>query len=275
MSLAPSTGQGAAPRPARWPCSPRCSERLPRPALSSPTRTCTSPRRGRPRTTAGTTAIQVSAAVDPNWVRHHRWSFGLVIDGSSATAARCVARPTARRAAAQLLWEAPATPAARRASHSIQVVMVHAHVDAPMLSSPVSVTVMHATATPVISAPTGRTPSCSRATSWSRPTPASQPRATGTWRPTPSALYVDGTQGGQRGCAMARRQRRPVPGRVRLGRKRRPTQAPHALEVRLDHQVPAATWTSSRSHLHVTLVDPPPRRSPSHRPPAMPACEAP
>jgi Bacterial Ig domain len=105
---------------------------------------------GATSSSAGTTAFQFSAAVDPNGIDTIA-SFHLVVDGSSYGGSLGCPSAGSTSCSAQLLWEAQA-PSGTTASHSVRVEMDTTH-GAAVLSSAVSVTATHATATPVISSP--------------------------------------------------------------------------------------------------------------------------
>lgn len=104
---------------------------------------------------AGTTAFQFSAAVNPSGSDTIA-SFQLVVDGSPYGGMLGCPTPGSRSCTGQLLWEAQA-PSGTTATHDVQVEM-HTTQNATALSTAVAVTVTHATATPVISSPvTGAT----------------------------------------------------------------------------------------------------------------------
>ncbi|MDX6206464.1 MAG: hypothetical protein QOF39_2521, partial [Frankiales bacterium] len=104
---------------------------------------------------AGTTAFQFSAAVNPSGSDTIA-SFQLVVDGNPYGGLLGCPTPGSRSCTGQLLWEAQA-PSGTTATHNVQVEM-HTTQNATALSTAVAVTVTHATATPVISSPvTGAT----------------------------------------------------------------------------------------------------------------------
>ncbi|MDX6226625.1 MAG: hypothetical protein QOI76_15 [Frankiales bacterium] len=105
---------------------------------------------GSTSSSAGTTAIQFSAAVDPNGIDSIQ-NFGLVVDGTEYGGAVYCPTSGSKACSAQLLWNATA-PDGSTAVHSVQVEMYTTQ-SAKILSAPVSVTATHPTATPVISAP--------------------------------------------------------------------------------------------------------------------------
>jgi hypothetical protein len=105
---------------------------------------------GSTSSSAGTTAFQFTAAVDPNGSDTIA-NFHLVVDGYSYGGMLGCPTAGSTSCSAQLLWEAQA-PSGTTPTHSIQVEM-HTTQNTTVLSPAVTVTVTHPTATPVISWP--------------------------------------------------------------------------------------------------------------------------